>query len=342
MGILSIVVWCLVIGFIIFILRKYFNGPKTPNTKSLDGKIIIVTGSNTGIGRETALDLLEKGARVIFACRDENKTNQVLQTLVKDQKKSQNAIFIKVDLGNFDSINKFVSEFRKSIGSFDCLVNNAGSMFDEFSTQEKIETTIMVNHVGPVYLTSLLLPMINRDGIIINVSSMGHTLVTSERFSEFLKEIEFSESKAKYSPISYYSFSKLCNVLHASALDNYARKSNISFKTASLHPGAVTTDFQKRFNTLFYKILSYILFPFQFIFFKDSKMGAQTTLHIVYSDYRTLNSAAYFSDCAEAPKSQVAADPQNVKKLMDYTMKLIYNNLPQVPKEVDNFFKSIN
>ena len=341
MGILSVIVWCLVSGFILYILKKYFNGPKTPFSKSMEGKTVIVTGSNTGIGRETALDLLEKGARVVFACRDEAKTSQVIQS-IKDPKKSQNAFFIKVDLGNFDSINKFVNEYKKSFGTVDVIINNAGGLFDSFSRQEGIETTIKVNHIGPVYLTSLLIPLLNRDGLVINVSSLMHSFINQEKFNTYIKELDFSESEIKYSPIYAYAFSKLANVLHATSLDNYARRGNLNFKTASLHPGTVATEFQNRATTLPFKIVNYLSYPFKYILMKDCKMGAQTTLHIVYSDYRTLNSGAYFSNCCEAAKDQVATDPQNVKKLMEYTMRLIYNNMPQVPKEVESFFTFIN
>jgi retinol dehydrogenase-12 len=341
MGILSVIVWCAVTGFLVYILKKYFNGPKTPLSKSMEGKTVIVTGSNAGIGRETALDLLEKGARVIFACRDEERTFKVIKEM-SDKKKAQNAYFIKLDLGSFESINKFAVEFKKSFGTFDVLINNAGALFDAFSRLERIESTIITNHVGPVYLTALLLPMINKEGLIVNVSSLMHTYINAEKFNEYLKEVDFSESEPKYSPINAYSFSKLANILHASALDNYARKNNINFKTASLHPGVVATDFNKKATTWPYKILMFISIPFQYIFSKDCKMGAQTTLHVVYTDYRSLNSGAYFSDCVEVPKSQVASDPQNVKKLMEYTMRLIYNNISQIPKEIETFFTLLN
>ncbi len=74
------------------------------------------------------------------------------------------------------------------------------------------------------------------------------------------------------------------------------------------------------------------------IFFKDAKMGAQTTLHVVYSQYDKINSGAFFWDCAEKKKNIVADDFKNVDKIMEYSKNLIFENNKNVPKEVLAYF----
>ena len=138
MGIFVIVIWILVVALVLYICKKIFNGPATPNKKSMLGKVVIVTGSNTGIGKETALDILSNGAKVIFAARDEGRTMAVINS-IQDSQMRENAFFIKLDLSNFESINEFTKQFKSSFGVLDVLVNNAGGIFDVFALKEGIE-----------------------------------------------------------------------------------------------------------------------------------------------------------------------------------------------------------
>jgi retinol dehydrogenase 12 len=337
MGMFSFIVWSIVIGFILYILKKYLNGPRTPFVKSMIGKTVIVTGCNTGIGKETALDLLDKGAKVIFACRSEDRTLAVINQ-IQDPVQKENAFFMKLDLSNFDSIKKFITQFETAFGKFDVLVNNAGGIFDAFELNEGIESTIMTNHIGPVYLTILLLPLLNQQGLIVNVSSGMYEMISQEKLEQYIKNTDFSQADNFSNPLMNYGFTKLCNVLFALKLDNYARRNNLNYKSASLHPGAVKTDGQNRSKTTLFKIICAILTPFVYLFFKDAKMGAQTTLHIIYSDYNRLNSGAYFDGCAEKNKTQVAENSTNVAKVMKYTYDLIRTYSRNNPKEIDKFF----
>src|SRR4051812_14031934 len=107
MSFLSILFWTCVIFIFLFFLKKYFNGPKTSLTKDMTDKIIIVTGSSAGIGKELANELLKNGAKVIYACRDERRTLAVINKL-ENPKMRENAYFIKLDLANFESIINFV------------------------------------------------------------------------------------------------------------------------------------------------------------------------------------------------------------------------------------------
>ena len=196
----------------------------------------------------------------------------------------------------------------------------------------------MTNHIGPAYLTALLLPLLRPEAMIVNVSSEVHYWTKQPKFDELVELTDFEKMRPNYSAWGAYSFSKLCNVLHAIHLDYYARKNGLKFKTPSLHPGVVASDFQSRSTTFLFKIIMGITIFARHIFFKDAKMGAQTPLHVVYSQYDKLNSGAFFWDCAEKKKKIVADDFKNVDKIMEYSKNMIYENNKNVPKEVLAYF----
>jgi NAD(P)-dependent dehydrogenase (short-subunit alcohol dehydrogenase family) len=328
------------IVIILYLLRKYFNSPKTPFIKSMHGKIVIVTGSNTGIGKETALDLLEKGAKVIFACRSEIGVHEVINNITNPIQK-EDAFYMHLDLTNFGSINNFVDQFKTLFGRLDVLVNNAGAIIDIFELKEGIESSIMTNHVGPVYLTCLLLPLINSEGLVINVSSSVNSVISQKKFNEKLQDIYFTDSQGIIKILENYSFSKLCNIMFTLQLKQYSIKNNISFKTASVYPGVVATKFLLKSKTCCFKIFNYTAYPFRQLFLKDAKIGAQTILHIIYCDYLELKSGAYFKDCKEANKNSICDKPENVVNLMKYTKQLIFKNLIDIPVDVEIFFSDI-
>jgi retinol dehydrogenase-12 len=333
-------IW-IIIAFAIFILflitiRCIANGPKTRLNPDMTGKIVIVTGSNTGIGKVTALELLNRGAQVIFASRDENKTLDVINS-IEDPKIKRNASYIKLDVGNFESIQTFVEVFKSKYNGLDILINNAGATFDKFQLKEEIEATTMTNHVGPVCLTAMLIDFINPRGKVINVSSRGHKNVSMKNLSYLYKENDFSNIKNSYEHLRLYCLSKLGNVYHAKSLTEYFRRNGKEIKTASLHPGLVNTDIfnTKRFSRPIVKFMFGLLYPLLWLCSKDVFMGAQTTLHIAYMDYDDLTSGAYFSNCSEEKLGLLPSDKEKCEEFMNYTHLLIkahWNNRPAIIK----------
>ena len=124
MTLLSFLILLIIFIVLGFIIKKWANGPLNPIKKDLTGKLIIVTGSSDGIGLETAKDLLRSNARVIFACRNKNKTQEIINKFPENYKK--NAIFIQLDLASFKSIENFVKEIKSKYPKIDILINNAG------------------------------------------------------------------------------------------------------------------------------------------------------------------------------------------------------------------------
>ena len=138
------------------------------------GKTFIVTGANTGIGRETALSLANRGAHVILACRSEEKTQPVLDTI---RQRGGSAEFLHLDLASLASVRAAAAEFVRREHRLDCLVANAGIAGHQGTTEEGFELAFGVNHLGHFLLTDLLLPTLKASAPsrVVVVSSEAHT-----------------------------------------------------------------------------------------------------------------------------------------------------------------------
>ena len=115
-----------------------------------------------------------------------------------------------------------------------------------------------------------------------------------------------------------------------------------TFQTASIQPGLVASNFTSRSTTLKFSIIMKMSYVFRYIFFKDCKMGAQTTFHAIYEDYSKLKSGAYFDNCAEATRNIIAEDLGNRDRIMKFTKQIIYEYLGvNVPIHVKRYFEEI-
>ena len=339
-------IW-IIIAFATFILlliliRCIANGPRTYLSRDMTGKVIIVTGSNTGIGKVTALELLSRGAKVIFASRDETKTQAVIDS-IQNINIRQNASYIKLDVGSFESITLFAKEFKAKHTKLDILINNAGATIDKFELKDNIESTTMTNHIGPVCLTALLLDSINPRGKVINVSSVAHKFVSRKDLSQFFSDDDFNKMKNSYDLLNIYYISKLGNIYHTKTLDMIIKARNLEIKTAALHPGLVNSNLfsTRRYTRILTKIQFFVFAPIWWLISKDVNMGAQTTLHLAYIDYDEMNSGAYFSNCKEEKLAELPSDHETCIQFMKYSRDLIRNNGRDIPEEVTEYFKSL-
>ena len=123
-------------------------------------KICIVTGSNSGIGKETAVSLAAMGATVIMVVRDQERGEKARREIVKQT--GNNSVDLMIcDLSSMDSIRHFTKEFKKKYDRLDVLVNNAGALFNKREvTSEGFERTFAVNYLGPFLLTHELLDLL--------------------------------------------------------------------------------------------------------------------------------------------------------------------------------------
>ena len=234
----NLLFWVAIAGVILYMLRSFFSGGACKSKATLDGKTVIITGGNTGIGKETAIDLAKRNARVIIACRSEEKGKKA-EVDIRRESGSSNVHFRKLDLASFESIRNFVKEVLAEETRIDILINNAGVMYCAYQkTEDGYETQFGVNHLGSFLLTNLLLDKLKQapEGRIIVVSSLGH---------QFAAKIDLDtiNSEAHYNPYDAYHKSKLANVLFTKALAKRLSDTNVTVN--SLHPGFVDTELQR-------------------------------------------------------------------------------------------------
>ena len=318
-----------------YLIKKWANGPLNPIKKDLTGKIIIVTGSSDGIGLETAKDLLKSNATVIFACRNKNKTEGIINSFPENLKK--NSIFIQLDLESFKSIENFVKEIKEKYPKIDILINNAGlsSWGNIYKTEDGYMNVYQVNYLGNVLLTLLLLDHFNeKESKIISVSSMaykGSQLDYGD--SKYLNDYNlmlkhFSQMINKQ---VFYADTKLLVIYFTQYLANLAEEKYPYLKIVCLHPGVI---FTKMFliDSLLYKIFFYIIFKNIFyLFTKDIIHGAQTTLFLTYSDNKDLVNGAYYNTLSVEKYYPKAKD----EKLRNEMINATLNNLKEKYKELE-------
>ena len=215
--------------------RYYFVfGVTCRSTRRLGGKTVIITGGNTGIGKETAIDLAKRGARVIIGCRDEKRALAALRD-IKDKSGSDEVAFKKLDLASLSSVRTFAEEVLQEEERIDILINNAGVMFPPYThTEDGFELQFGVNHLGHFLLTLLLLDRIKEcaPSRIVNVSSVVHYLGSLD-FDDMMWEKYYQAQKA-------YFRSKLANVMFSYELSKRLAESQVT--VYSLHPGSIKTE----------------------------------------------------------------------------------------------------
>ena len=143
----------------------------------MDGKTVVITGCNTGIGKITALDMAKRGAKVIMLCRDLGRAEPAAAD-IRSQVPGADIVVQRMDLASLDSIKDCVDSLKKTVSKVDILINNAGVMMCPLTrTKDKFEMQVGTNHFGHFYLTNLLLPLIKNAGSgsrIVTLSSAAH------------------------------------------------------------------------------------------------------------------------------------------------------------------------
>jgi retinol dehydrogenase-12 len=305
----------------LIILRRWLNGPKTKQPhERVKNKYIVITGASDGIGKEAALQLLKDGASVIFACRDEKKTMNVINSIPSKEERER-AAFLQLDLSSFQSVKRFVEDYSKQYTQLDILINNAGAIFSNFTESvDGIEKTLHTNTLGPIILTQSLLPLINKSGgRVINVSSKAYQrcLFPTEYYTA-IKSGTADALKNKYSFMDIYGMSKLGNIYYTQYLKEYCEKNNFEkVKTASLHPGVIGTELFRDMKSKFFKCILYLLFPLFLFMSKNVKMGAQTTLHLCYLKDEDFCSGEFYSDCAPLKMMKHGLDESRKRAFME-------------------------
>lgn len=280
----------------------------------MDGKVVVVTGGNTGIGKEAAVGLAELGAHVVITSRNPARGSEAVAE-IRDRSGSSAAEAMALDLASFPSIRSFASDLLARTDRLDVLLNNAGLVqAQRTETEDGFETTFGVNHLGHFVLTSLLLDRLRASAPsrIANVSSHAHKQAGGGL------DFDDLQSERGYRPFRAYGRSKLANIYFTREL---ARRLEGTGVTANaLHPGFVASRFG-RDNDLGW--IGNIGMPIARPFAISPEKGARTSIWLASSPEVESTTGGYFYKCAASKPSKLARDDESARRLWAASEELV-------------------
>lgn len=263
-------------------------------------QIAVVTGANTGIGKETARGLAQKGYTVVLGCRDVAKGEGARLDITASTKNARVAV-LHLDLADFASIKRFAAEVGHRYGRLDVLINNAGLYTRERSTTKQgFESTFGVNHLGTFLLTQELLPLLKASAPsrIVVVSSNLHA-------SGRMRWDDLGFSRSSYSGAAAYNQSKLANVLFTKALARRLEGTGVTVN--ALHPGVVATELVREYpRALVWLFHRFLVTP---------EVGSLTSLHVATAPEAATISGQYFVRAKPKRPAKAALDEEAQEKL---------------------------
>jgi retinol dehydrogenase 12 len=268
--------------------------------------IAIVTGANTGIGRETARALAKKGIETILASRSREKTEVVLD-LIRSETPGAKVEFLELDLASLDSVRTAARTFLDSGRPLQLLINNAGLAGKRGQTKEGFELAFGTNHLGHFLFTMLLLDRIKESAParIVNVSSASHYQARSIDFEALRQRTR------NVTGLPEYAVSKLANVLFTKELARRLEGSGVT--VYALHPGGVASDAWRELPAPFRQLIK--------LFLISEEQGAVTTVHCATAENVKGESGLYYDKCKPKHPSRVAQDPELAKRLWEKSVE---------------------
>lgn len=207
---------------------------------SQEGRVIVVTGANSGLGYYTSRALAQKGGRVIMACRNLERGEEARQRLMKESPLHAPEVW-QLDLASLDSVKRFAKKYNDEEGRLDLLINNAGLMaIPYYKTEDGFEMQFGVNHLGHFALSARLWPLLSATtgARIVQVSSLAH-LMGKIHFEDIHWEV-------KYNKWGAYGMSKLANLLFIHELTKRLSGVQDQVIAAAAHPGYANTELQAK------------------------------------------------------------------------------------------------
>lgn len=287
-------------------------------TWDISGKIVVITGGNSGIGRETALALSRRGAQVHITARVYDEGVRVARAIEAESGRPVGVFGL--DLASFESIRRCAAEIGERCQALHVLINNAGAVHTERrETREGFEMSLGVNHLGHFLLTQLLLAQLRASAParIINVASAAH------RRARGGLDFDDIQSRRSYNGWLAYCRSKLANIYFTRCLARRLEGTGVTVN--ALHPGVVSTRFGADGDTRGLLQLGIRLIrPLAL----SAEAGAKTTLYCASESSLRDTSGAYFEKCRETPASATARDPLAADRLWSLSEHWIANGKP--------------
>ena len=290
---------------------------------SLEGRVALVTGANSGLGLESVRALAAHQATVILACRSRSRAEATKSRLI-DEGMSRLDL-LDLDLADLNSVEQAADAVHERYGQLDLLLNNAGVMAPPLTlTKQGHELQFGVNHLGHMALTQKLLPLMAQrpDPRVVTVTSGA----------QYFGRIHWDDPNwnTSYDRYGAYGQSKLANVMFALELNGRLREQNSRVRSLAAHPGIARTDLQptaiasggNRLEALAYRLMDPV--------FQSAAMGALPQLHAAtatsaqggehYGPGGLGGMRGYPALCRIAP---AALDPEQRRRLWQISEKLI-------------------
>lgn len=280
---------------------------------SQQGRRILVTGANAGLGFETSKVLAARGATVVLACRDRGKAEAAMAA-IRDVTPAADLVFLELDLADLDSVRASAANLLAG-PRIDVLINNAGVMIPpRMLTKQGFELQFGVNHLGTFAFTGLVHPHV--DDRIVITSSLAHKGGS----------IDYDDLGAEqsYRPFPRYQWSKLANLMHMYELDRRLRAAGRTTLAVGSHPGAATTELGRHVPRLLQLIVA-LATPL----FNSAAQGAWPTLQAAVGDATT--SGDYYGPqglgeisgrSGKARATRLARDPEAGRELWERSAEL--------------------
>jgi NAD(P)-dependent dehydrogenase (short-subunit alcohol dehydrogenase family) len=266
----------------------------------MEGKICIITGANSGIGKATAIGIAKMNATVVMLCRSK-ETGEEAQKEIIELTGNNKVDLMLCDLSSQEEIRNFVTEFQKKYQKLHVLINNAGVMKKQGAESiDGCEMNFAVNHIAPFLLTNLLLEILKKSAPsrIINVSSAAHRMA----------KLDFDDLQCKNKKMrlmNIYGNSKLALTLFTYELSR--RLESTSVTVNAVHPGMINTNLGRdmsKFSQAFGKGL-----------FKKPEVGAETSIYLASSPEVEGITGKYYTKMEQRQSSKESYNEEDAKKL---------------------------
>lgn len=293
-----------------------------------DGRIALVTGANTGLGYHNAHDLAAKGAKVVMACRNEERARAAMARIVTSVPDAD-LEFLALDLSELDAVRAAVATYRDQHDTLDVLINNAGIMMTPYTkTSDGFEGQMAANYWGHFLLTMSLIDLLpdSPDSRVVSLSSLAH--------KQGSKQINFDDIhwEEKYSRTGAYQQTKLACLMFALELDRRLQRAGRRVLSVAAHPGISETELARALPSILTIAMRYTVAPL--ISHDPDQASLPTLIAAIGPD---VSGGDYFGptgrgetkgDPGRAAIDRCARDEEAARQLWDLSVELTGVDLP--------------
>jgi len=291
--------------------RRNGPGAAEPDTSSMAGKTVLITGGTGGIGRATAVRLASMGARVGITGRDAERTQRAAAEIASESGNGAVDVFA-ADMSSQAEVRRLAEDILAAYPRLDVLVNNAGGFWSHrHVTADGLEHTFALNHLAPFLLTSLLLERL--------MKSAPARIVTVSSGAQSMGKIDFDDlmGERKYSGQTAYNQSKLANVMFTYELAR--RLAGTGVTANALHPGMTNTSFSAEDPSRAFAPLVMVMRPFM----KKPERGADTPVYLASSPAAEGLTGQYFANRAAKKSNESSYDSAATGRLWAVSADLV-------------------